>query len=76
MPNGKSAKVGGRGAIAQLGERLAGSQKVAGSSPAGSIPERSRLASHRGACRSRDLVALETWVAAKVGTTYRLHYAR
>ena len=25
-----------RGAIAQLGERLAGSQKVAGSSPAGS----------------------------------------
>jgi hypothetical protein len=27
-----------RGAIAQLGERLAGSQKVAGSSPAGSTP--------------------------------------
>jgi hypothetical protein len=30
------AKLGGRGAIAQLGERLAGSQKVAGSIPAGS----------------------------------------
>jgi hypothetical protein len=28
-----------RGAIAQLGERLSGTQKVAGSSPAGSIPE-------------------------------------
>jgi hypothetical protein len=31
-----AAKLGGQGAIAQLGERLAGSQKVAGSSPAGS----------------------------------------
>jgi hypothetical protein len=30
------ATLGPRGAIAQLGERLAGSQKVAGSSPAGS----------------------------------------
>jgi hypothetical protein len=32
------ATLGPRGAIAQLGERLAGSQKVAGSSPAGSTP--------------------------------------
>jgi hypothetical protein len=32
-----AATLGRRGAIAQLGERLAGSQKVAGSSPAGSI---------------------------------------
>jgi hypothetical protein len=31
------ATIGTPGAIAQLGERLAGSQKVAGSSPAGSI---------------------------------------
>ena len=31
-----AATLGSRGAIAQLGERLAGSQKVAGSSPAGS----------------------------------------
>ena len=31
-----AATLGRRGAIAQLGERLAGSQKVAGSSPAGS----------------------------------------
>jgi hypothetical protein len=31
------AKLGGYGAIAQLGERLSGTQKVAGSSPAGSI---------------------------------------
>ena len=30
------AKLGPRGAIAQLGERLSGRQKVAGSSPAGS----------------------------------------
>ena len=30
------ATLGPHGAIAQLGERLAGSQKVAGSSPAGS----------------------------------------
>jgi PD-(D/E)XK endonuclease len=29
---------GGQGAIAQLGERLGGTQKVAGSSPAGSTP--------------------------------------
>ena len=33
------------GAIVQLGERLAGSQKVAGSSPAGSIPSCPRLPS-------------------------------
>ena len=32
-----AATLGRHGAIAQLGERLAGSQKVAGSSPAGSI---------------------------------------
>jgi PD-(D/E)XK endonuclease len=32
-----AATLGPHGAIAQLGERLAGSQKVAGSSPAGSI---------------------------------------
>jgi PD-(D/E)XK endonuclease len=31
------ATLGPRGAIAQLGERLSGRQKVAGSSPAGSI---------------------------------------
>jgi hypothetical protein len=30
--------IAGQGAIAQLGERLAGSQKVTGSSPVGSIP--------------------------------------
>ena len=33
------ATLGPRGAIAQLGERLAGSQKVAGSSPAGSTDQ-------------------------------------
>jgi PD-(D/E)XK nuclease superfamily protein len=33
-----AATLGRHGAIAQLGERLAGSQKVAGSSPAGSTP--------------------------------------
>jgi hypothetical protein len=33
-----AATLGRYGAIAQLGERLAGSQKVAGSSPAGSTP--------------------------------------
>ena len=32
-----AATLGGRGAIAQLGERLAGSQKVTGSNPVGSI---------------------------------------
>jgi hypothetical protein len=34
-----AATLGRRGAIAQLGERLAGSQKVAGSSPAGSTEQ-------------------------------------
>ena len=35
------ATLGSRGAIAQLGERLSGTQKVAGSSPAGSTERRS-----------------------------------
>ena len=34
------------GAIAQLGERLGGTQKVAGSSPASSIPQDTRIGSH------------------------------
>ena len=33
-----AARLGGPGAIAQLGERLRGTQEVAGSSPAGSTP--------------------------------------
>jgi PD-(D/E)XK endonuclease len=39
------ARLGARGAIAQLGERLRGTQEVAGSSPAGSTSE----AAHRAA---------------------------
>jgi hypothetical protein len=47
----RAARVGGApGAIAQLGERLAGSQKVAGSSPAGSIrcPDHNEVAAPAG----------------------------
>jgi hypothetical protein len=39
MRSNSSARLSRRGAIAQLGERLAGSQKVTGSNPVGSIHE-------------------------------------
>ncbi|MDX6435565.1 MAG: endonuclease, partial [Gaiellaceae bacterium] len=43
-----AATLGRYGAIAQLGERLAGSQKVAGSSPAGSTDRLARRLAERG----------------------------
>ena len=43
-----AATLGRYGAIAQLGERLAGSQKVAGSSPAGSTDRLTRRLAERG----------------------------